>query len=121
MNLFGGDQREAFVQVKAHLVTKHAFGARASAVCFGNAVAVHVLHEVFVLAADGAHKGNLVKTLLSLNADARNMGSSKVLYATRRIDGYSSHCDSEILFLENCDKSVKYDTWQSFGTEAQRV
>jgi hypothetical protein len=24
-------------------------------------MAVHVLHEVFVLAADGAHKGNLVK------------------------------------------------------------
>jgi hypothetical protein len=24
-------------------------------------VGIHVLHEVFVLAADGAHKGNLVK------------------------------------------------------------
>jgi len=88
VNLFGGDQREAFVQVKAHLVTKHAFGARASAVCFGNAVAVHVLHEVFVLAADGAHKGNLVKTLLSLNAEIKNFVNMKVLYATRRIDDY---------------------------------
>jgi len=61
VNLFGGDQRKTFVQVKAHLVTKHAFGTRASAVCFGNAVAIHVLHEVFVLAADRAHKANLVK------------------------------------------------------------
>ena len=56
VNLFGGDQREAFVQVKAHLVAKHAFGTGASAVCFGNAVVVHMLHEVFVLAAGGAHK-----------------------------------------------------------------
>ncbi len=88
VNLFGGDQRKALVQVKAHLVTKHAFGARACAICFGNAVAVHVLHEVFVLAADGAHKGNLVKTLLSLNAEARNAVSTKEVYATRRIDDY---------------------------------
>jgi hypothetical protein len=51
-------------------------------------VAVHVLHEVFVLAADGAHKGNLVKTLLSLNAEARNAVSTKEVYATRRIDDY---------------------------------
>jgi hypothetical protein len=61
VNLFGGDQREAFVEVKPHLVAKHALGARASAVGLGNALAGHVLHEVFVLTADGAHKGNLVK------------------------------------------------------------
>ena len=61
MNLLGGHQREAFIQVKAHLITKHAFGAGAGAVGLGNAVVVHVLHEVFVLTANGAHKGILVK------------------------------------------------------------
>ena len=57
VNFFCRDQREAFIQVKPHLVAKHALGARASAVGFGNAVLVHVLHEIFVLAADGTHKG----------------------------------------------------------------
>jgi hypothetical protein len=41
-------------------------------------VAVHVLHEVFVLAADGAHKGNSVKTSYSLNAVAGIIISNKV-------------------------------------------
>ena len=58
VNLFGGHQRKALVKVKAHLVAKHALGARACAVGFGNAVGIHVLHEVFVLTADRAHKGN---------------------------------------------------------------
>jgi len=57
VNFLGGHQREAFVQIEAHLVAKHAFGACAGAVGFGNAVAVHMLHEVFVLAAGRAHKG----------------------------------------------------------------
>ncbi len=61
VNLLSGDQRKAFVQIKTHLITKNAFGASAGAVGFGNTVVVHVLHEVFVLAADGAHKGNSVK------------------------------------------------------------
>ncbi len=61
VNLFGGHQWEPFMEVKPHLVAKHALGARASAVCLGNALASHVLHEVFVLAADGAHRDNLVK------------------------------------------------------------
>ncbi len=58
VDLFGGDEWEAFVQVKAHLVAKHAFGAGARAVGLGNAVAVHMLHEIFVLTTGGAHKGN---------------------------------------------------------------
>ncbi len=55
VNLLGGHQRESFVQIKAHLVAKHALGARACAVGFGNAMACHMLHEIFVLAAYGAH------------------------------------------------------------------
>ncbi len=61
MDFFGGDQRETFVEVKAHLVAKHALGARSGAVGLGNALTGHVLHEIFVLAANGAHKGNWVK------------------------------------------------------------
>jgi len=61
MNLFGGHQREAFIEVKTHLVAKHALCACASAVGLGNAVRGYMLHEVFVLTANGAHKGILVK------------------------------------------------------------
>jgi hypothetical protein len=61
VNLFGGHQREPFVQVKTHLVAKHALCARAGSVGLGNALCGNVLHEIFVLAADGAHKGNWVK------------------------------------------------------------
>lgn len=61
MNLFGGDQRKTFVQVKPHLIAKHAFGTGTGAIGFDNPMVVHVLHEIFVLAADGAHKGNWVR------------------------------------------------------------
>ena len=61
VDLFRGDERKAFVLVKSHLVTKHAFGACTCAVSLCYAVFVHVLHEIFVLTADGAHKGNSVK------------------------------------------------------------
>jgi hypothetical protein len=47
------------VKIEAHLVAKHALRARARAVGLGHALADHVLHEIFVLAADGAHKGLL--------------------------------------------------------------
>jgi hypothetical protein len=40
------------------LVPKHALGARTGAVGLSHALRGHVLHEVFVLTADGAHKGN---------------------------------------------------------------
>ena len=56
VHLLAGDQRKAFVQIETHLVTKHAFGARAGAVGFLHAMCVDVLHEVFVLAANGAWK-----------------------------------------------------------------
>jgi hypothetical protein len=61
MHFFGGDQRKAFVQVEAHLVTKDAFGTCSGAIGLGNPVVIHVLHEIFVLTADGTHKGNSVK------------------------------------------------------------
>ncbi len=61
MNLFGGHQWKAFVEVKTHLVAKHALGARTGAVSLRNAMAGHVLHEIFVLTANGAHRDNLVK------------------------------------------------------------
>ena len=49
VNFFGGDKRKALRQIKPHLVTKDAFGARASAVSFEHAMRVNVAHEVFVL------------------------------------------------------------------------
>lgn len=61
VDLFGGDQRKTFVQIKPHLMAKHALGARSGAVGLGHTVAGHVLHEIFVLAADWAHVGHLVR------------------------------------------------------------
>ena len=54
MDLLGGDQRKTFVQVKAHLVAKHAARARAGAVALGHAMGVDMAHEIFVLGTDGA-------------------------------------------------------------------
>jgi hypothetical protein len=54
MNLFGGDQRKAFVEVKAHLVAKNAGGAGAGSVGFEDAMVVDMAHEIFVLRANGA-------------------------------------------------------------------
>ena len=54
MHFFGGDQRKALAQVKAHLVTKNAGGAGAGAVLFVHALGVGVAQQVFVLVADGA-------------------------------------------------------------------
>ena len=73
VHLFGGDQRKAFVQVKAHLVAKHTACAGASAVTFGHTMFKHMAHKVFVLRADravcgGGHGRNLQnknKTALS--------------------------------------------------------
>mgnify|MGYP003394306645 CR=1 FL=1 len=56
-HLFGGHQGKALVQVKPHLVAKHALGAGAGAVAFLHARPVNMAHEVFVLAADGAGLG----------------------------------------------------------------
>ena len=66
MNLFGGHQWKAFIQIKAHLVAENAFGACARAVGFGNTMGVDVLHKIFVLAADGAHRGHSGIAWLSL-------------------------------------------------------
>ena len=63
VNLFGGDQRKAFVQIKTHLIAKHAFGASAGTVGFVHAVRVDVLHEVFVLTADRAVQGHDARAL----------------------------------------------------------
>jgi hypothetical protein len=70
MDFFSRDQRKTFVQIEAHLVAKNAFGARARAVCFGNAMGVDVLHKIFVLATDRAHKCQSVKTRWSLKVGA---------------------------------------------------
>lgn len=90
MYLFGGHQRKTFVQIKAHLVAKDTLGTRACAVGFGNAMASHMLHEVFVLAAYGAHKGNWVKIHMILSGAPPMLVNYKVLYANWRIDGYGS-------------------------------
>ncbi len=57
MDLLGGDQRKALVQVEPHLVAEHAAGAGASAVALGHAMGIDVAHEVFVLGAYGAGGG----------------------------------------------------------------
>ncbi len=54
MNLFGGHERKAFVQVKAHLMTKNTGGAGASSVGFEDAMVVDMAHEIFVLRANRA-------------------------------------------------------------------
>jgi hypothetical protein len=64
VDLLGGDQREPFVQIKPHLVAKHTLGACAGSVGFGNALTGHVLHEIFVLAANRAHRAYIVKNSL---------------------------------------------------------
>ena len=56
-NLLGRDQRETLLKVKAHLVAEHAARAGAGAVAFLYAIRIHMAHEVFVLAADGAGAG----------------------------------------------------------------
>jgi hypothetical protein len=57
VDLLGGHQRKTLVQVKAHLVAEHAFGAGAGAVGLEDAVGVHMAHEIFVLGADRARAG----------------------------------------------------------------
>jgi len=56
-DLLGGDERKALVQVKTHLVAKHAARAGAGAVTLLHATRVDVAHEVFILAANGAGAG----------------------------------------------------------------
>jgi len=48
VNFFGRDQRKALLQVKPHLVAKHAFGACAGAVGLEHAMRIDVAHKVFV-------------------------------------------------------------------------
>jgi hypothetical protein len=61
VHFFGRDQREAFVQIEAHLMAKDAFGACSCAISFGYAMGIDVLHEIFVLTANGTHEGHSVK------------------------------------------------------------
>ena len=46
MYFFGGDQRKAFGQIKAHLMAKHRACAGSGAIGFVGAVLVHMAHEV---------------------------------------------------------------------------
>jgi len=48
-HFFGGHQRKALAQVKAHLVAKHAGGAGAGAVGLEHAGGLHVAQKGFVL------------------------------------------------------------------------
>ena len=57
MQLLGGDQRKAFIQVKTHLIAEDAFSACAGAIGLENAMFVHMAHEVFILAADRSGDG----------------------------------------------------------------
>src|SRR3546814_10648667 len=49
VQLLGGDQREAFVEIEAHLPAEHAARAGAGAVGFFGAVLEHVAQQVEVL------------------------------------------------------------------------
>lgn len=49
MQLFSREQGETLVKVKAHLMTKHAFRASASAVGLNSALVEDVLKEVEIL------------------------------------------------------------------------
>ena len=49
MKLFGGYNRKAFAQVKAHLVPKNAFSSSSSSVAFYAAVFHYMTHKVVVL------------------------------------------------------------------------
>ena len=53
MHLLGGDQREALVQVKTHLVTKDAGGTGTGAVRLDHTLRESMAQQVFVLLADG--------------------------------------------------------------------
>lgn len=50
VQLLGGDQREAFLQIEAHLVAEYRTGAGAGAVGFFGAMLLDMAHEVEVLA-----------------------------------------------------------------------
>ena len=50
MQLLGGHQWEAFLQIKTHLITEDRARARASAVSLDGAMFVHMAHEIEVLA-----------------------------------------------------------------------
>ncbi len=50
MQLLGRDQREAFLQIKTHLVTENRARAGAGTVGFGRAMLIHMAHEIEVLA-----------------------------------------------------------------------
>jgi hypothetical protein len=54
----------------------------------------HMLHEIFILAANGAHKGHWKKTLTSLSGAAQMLSNNKVCYAMWRIDVNASSDDS---------------------------
>ena len=53
MHFLGGDQREAIIEVKAHLVAENALGTGAGAVGLEHAMAVDMAQKVFIL---GAHR-----------------------------------------------------------------
>ena len=49
MHLFGGNQREARTQIKAHLVAKDATRSRPGPIRLLHTLGEHMLHKVFVL------------------------------------------------------------------------
>ena len=49
MELFGGQQREAVVEMEAHLVAEHAAGAGSCTVLFLNTIVEHILQKVKIL------------------------------------------------------------------------
>ena len=46
VTFFGGDQRKALFQIKAHLIAEYADGAGASAVALFCAVIEHMFHQI---------------------------------------------------------------------------
>jgi hypothetical protein len=50
MQLFSRDQREAFLQIKPHLIAENGTRTGAGAIGLGGAMVIHMAHEIEVLA-----------------------------------------------------------------------
>jgi hypothetical protein len=54
MQFFGGDERKALGQIKAHLIAEHTSGTGTCTVGFDYAMFIDMAHEIFI-ATDDSH------------------------------------------------------------------
>jgi hypothetical protein len=67
---------------------------------------VDVLHKIFVLATDGAHKGQSVKTSLSLKAESINVRILKFSSLPGILTTNDHKATFDVLITTNCDRVV---------------